>query len=305
MSDKREVTHIREYVDLVSRKHGGVEGLRDVIGRKLKQRSATTLESAADTSVTIKGATKALESFERHRAPSDSDLHQLEAIIDAEIRPVIDIVNGTYSSTLPLWTQLSTDAGVRGRIERCIESIGRIELPGHPRLPYGGTGFLVGDGLVMTNRHVAEIFTDGIGTRALVFNPGAKAGIDFVREYGQPAGPIFMVRRVVMIHPYWDMAILAVDGLGSRKALKLSLEDARDIQGHDIAVIGYPAFDPRNPSDVQQNLFNGRYGVKRLQPGELQGGMKTASFQKLVKAATHDCSRYRQRVGVALWRPIP
>ncbi len=103
-----------------------------------------------------------------------------------------------------------------------------------------------------------------------------------------------------MMHPYWDMAILAVDGLNARKTLKLSLEDARDLHGQNIAVIGYPAFDPRNPTDIQKNLFNGYYGVKRLQPGELQGGMETASFYKVVKAATHDCSTLAGNSGSAV-----
>ena len=70
--------------------------------------------------------------------------------------------------------------------------------------------------------------------------------------------------------------------------------------GHDIFVVGYPAFDGRNPSDVQQNLFDGHFGVKRLQPGQLQGGMKTSSFAKMVPAATHDCSTLGGNSGSAV-----
>jgi endonuclease G, mitochondrial len=40
----------------------------------------------------------------------------------------------------------------------------------------------------MTNRHVAEIFATGLGTRNLKFISGAKAGIDFLREKGGPVG---------------------------------------------------------------------------------------------------------------------
>ena len=174
-------------------------------------------------------------------------------------------------------------------------------FPAIPKYPYGGTGFIVGDGLIMTNRHVAGIFASGLGDRKLAFITGLKAGIDFLREQGRPTGPTLLVRRIVMIHPYWDMAILAVDGLpATLTPLRLSLTDARDLQGRDIFVLGYPAFDPRNPSDVQQDLFDGRYGVKRLQPGELQGGMKTASFGKIVPAATHDCSTLGGNSGSAV-----
>jgi endonuclease G, mitochondrial len=247
-------------------------------------------------------ARRGMESLSLDRTPSHEEIAGLEAIINAELRPAIDVVDGTFTVTHPLWTRLSDDLTLKARIEGVIPCVGRIELPGHPKYPYGGTGFVVGDGLIMTNRHVAGIFATGLGDRNLAFVTGAKAGIDFLREQGRPTGPTLMVRRIVMIHPYWDMAILAVDGLpAALTPLRLSLTDARDLQGHDIFVLGYPAFDPRNPSDVQQDLFDGRYGVKRLQPGELQGGMKAASFGKIVPAATHDCSTLGGNSGSAVF----
>ena len=215
----------------------------------------------------------------------------LEALIIPKLRPAIDIVDGKFNVTHELWTYLSTNAAIRDRIEATIPSIGRIELPGNSQYPYGGTGFVVGDGLLMTNRHVAAIFSTGLGNRNLAFKSGYQAGIDFERERGRPAGTTLMVRGVVMIHPYWDMAILAVEGLpATRKPLKLSLVDISDLNGHEIAVIGYPAFDPRNDQAEQDKLFDSAYGVKRLQPGQLQGRADTESFGKVVSAAAHDCS---------------
>ncbi len=144
-------------------------------------------------------------------------------------------------------------------------------MPGNDKYPYGGTGFVVGDGLLMTNRHVAEIFAQGLGDRKLSFLDGAKAAIDFKREQGRPPGPMLDVVRVVMIHPYWDMAILAVDGFpDTAKSLSLSLTDARDLVGHDIFVIGYPTFDPRNPSDVQADV---------MAEGTASNGCNRASFK--------------------------
>jgi len=294
---------LKKYVGLIAKKHGGFEGLKNTIGKLEHSAIPTGLEAVGPEDTYrngFTGARSALESMERNREPALDELNSLEAIIDADLRPVIDVIGGKYQSTHPLWRQLSTDEGIRSRLEACMASIGRIELPGHPKLPYGGTGFVVGKGLVMTNRHVAEIFGSGLGTRALAFKPDRKAGLDFLREQGQPTGTVFAVTRVVMIHPFWDMAILAVDGLEQRPILRLSLNDARDIEGHDIAVVGYPAFDPRNPADVQDDVFAGRYGVKRLQPGELHDGMKTASFQKLVPAATHDCSTLGGNSGSAV-----
>lgn len=237
------------------------------------------------------GARSGVETVLGGNDPSPEQYAALEALIIPKLRPAIDIVNGKYTSTHHLWTHLSSDDAIRTRIEAAIPSIGRIELPGHQSLPYGGTGFVVGDGLLMTNRHVAAIFATGIGDRNLGFKSGHKAGIDFLRERGSSQASTLMVRRVVMIHPYWDMAILAVEGLPpGQKPLKLSLADVSDLDGREIAVIGYPAFDPRNDPGEQDELFDRQYGVKRLQPGQLHGRADTESFGKIVSAATHDCS---------------
>lgn len=292
-----ETQHLKNYVGQIAQKHGGIEGLRDVMDKKLRKRAVRGLESASEDEAAV--ATEALESLALDRDPTPPQRMALEAIIDAEIRPVIDIIDGKFVSTHPLWTKLSTDAPLRQRLETCIKSIGRLELPGNRQIPYGGTAFVVGNGLIMTNRHVAEIFAAGLGER-LAFRPGARAGIDFVRERGGRNGQVFTVRRLLMIHPYWDMALLAVDGIDARDALPLSLLDARDLKLRDIAVIGYPAFDSRNPEDVQNDLFRGEFGIKRLQPGELKGGLKTASFGKLVDAATHDCSTLGGNSGSAV-----
>ena len=126
----------------------------------------------------------------------------------------------------------SNDAAIKATLRPVFASIGRIELPGNPDLPYGGTGFVVGRGLVMTNRHVAEIFSVGLGMRDLVFRSASRAGIDFLQEKGSTASQFLRVRDVAMIHPYWDMALLRVDGLDDgHPALVLSLRHAEDMVG--------------------------------------------------------------------------
>ncbi|MBI3435689.1 MAG: DNA/RNA non-specific endonuclease [Proteobacteria bacterium] len=297
----RDVERLKHFLAMITRKSGGIEGQIAALAERPATTMAGGLESASPLPGPAELARRGMESLALGREPTNAEYLGLEAIINAELRPAVDIAGGTFTVTHPLWKRLSDDAAIRGRIEAAIPSIGRVELPGSTRYPYGGTGFVVGDGLIMTNRHVAELFATGLGDRRLAFIDGAKAGIDFLREFGQPTGTTLMVRKVVMIHPYWDMALLAVDGLPATRApLKLALQDARDLAGRDIFVVGYPAFDPRNPTDVQQNLFNGRFGVKRLQPGELQGGTQAASFGKLVRAATHDCSTLGGNSGSAV-----
>ncbi len=219
---------------------------------------------------------------------SPAERFHLEAIIIPEKRPAIDIVSGDYSTRHQYWLHLN-DEPIRARLRGAFASIGRIELPGHPDRPYGGTGFVVGDGLLMTNRHVAEIFAEGLGLTGLRFIAGLGAGIDFLRERRSAAEDFLRVARVVMIHPHWDMALLAVEGTAAARP-KLMLSTSIPDAGRQVAVVGYPAFDPRNPSDVQNEVFGGAYGIKRLQPGELRPGAAVASYGHDVDAALHDSS---------------
>lgn len=235
-------------------------------------------------------------------ALSPEELACVEAIIIPDKRPAFDVVDGRFTVTQDLWARLTDDDAVHVRLLAAIPRIGRIELPGQTRIPYAGTGFVVGDRLLMTNRHVAAIFAQGVGQQNIVFRNGMRAGVDFLRERNRPTGPELRVTRIRMIHPWWDMALLEVEGLPlGLGSLTLSVEDARDLAGREIAVIGYPAYDPlRNDPNIQDQIFDRTYGVKRLQPGLLAQARKTESFGKLVHAAAHDCSTLGGNSGSAV-----
>jgi endonuclease G len=222
-----------------------------------------------------------------------------EAIIIPDKRPAVDVIDGGFTVDHPLWLDYN-EGTAHANLVKALPSIGRIELPGHPSLPYGGTGFVVGQGLIMTNRHVAQIFATGLGRQGLAFIPGLRAAIDFRQERGAVASVPIAVKTVVMIHPYWDMALLAVDGLDGHEPLTLAQTVPSGADQRRIAVIGYPAFDPRNPAQVQDNVFHGLYNIKRLQPGLLTGLRDTVSFGKSLSAATHDSSTLGGNSGSAV-----
>ncbi|MET0251981.1 MAG: DNA/RNA non-specific endonuclease [Novosphingobium sp.] len=219
----------------------------------------------------------------------DREQYITEAIIIPDKRPAVDVINGDFAIDHPLWTDYAAGPAHAAFI-KALPSVGRIELPGHPSMPYGGTGFVVGKGLVMTNRHVAQIFAEGLGQRGLRFLPGLGAGIDFLRERGRNDSQPFAVAKVVMIHPFWDMALLKVDGLDGHPPLTLSSIAPPPRGNRRIAVIGYPAFDPRNDAAVQDQVFGRVYNVKRFQPGLFTAPRDVASFGKKVPAACHDSS---------------
>lgn len=232
-----------------------------------------------------------LQKLERGETLDPRERYHLEAVIIPDKRPAIDIVGGDFTTRHPDWLHLNKPE-YRDRLKANFPSIGRIELPDHPRLPYGGTGFVVGPQLVMTNRHVAETFAEGLGTTGLNFIQGLEAGIDFLRERSLPAKAYLRVLRVVMIHPHWDMALLAVEGLPvERRPLRLATLEPGAVAGREVAVIGYPTFDIRNPANVQNDVFAGVYGIKRLQPGKMREVAAVDTYYKrVVQAVLHDSS---------------
>ena len=233
---------------------------------------------------------------------TSSEQFTIEAIVLPDKRPVFDIVDNDFTISGSLFAHFATNPRIKLHLRNAIPAIGRIDFPDHPTLPYGGTGFVVGDGLLMTNRHVAELFTSGLGTRRLAFHTDFGVGIDFRRERGRADIEFFVIDDVLMIHPYWDMALLSVSGSHSalRRPLRLSLTAPEDLPDAEIAVIGYPAFDPRNNPKVQNRVFGGVYYVKRLQPGRLTGRQRIRSFGHVVDAASHDTSTLGGNSGSAV-----
>ncbi|MFC7053081.1 DNA/RNA non-specific endonuclease [Hansschlegelia quercus] len=281
-------------------KIGGVATIEKLValGGEIGEEASTPNWSSRAAGV--EAALEATSKLNRGAALSSNELFNLEAIILPELRPAIRIVGGSYSVSHSSWVHLNK-AAPKGVITAALQSVGRIELPGHPTLPYGGTGFVVGDELLMTNRHVAEIFTSGLGLSALKFRPGHHAGIDFKKESEDDPDELLRVADVVLIHPYWDMALLRVSGLRRASApLKLSVAHPDDLRRKEVAVIGYPAFDPRNSASVQDRVFGGVYNVKRLQPGTVQDSQTVTSFDHNVLAMTHDSSTLGGNSGSAV-----
>lgn len=284
------VEQLRSYLGTLAQ--GGIE---EIIAERPRRES---LEAASGPGRRI--AEAALEKLARGSSLSADERFAVEAIIIPDKRPAIDIRRGTFEVTHELWRHFGTDPRLRANIEKAIRSVGRVELPGHPQLPYGGTAFVVGKGLLMTNRHVAEIFTAGLGVRGLRFIEGHRAGFDPMREIDSPPnGRILDVRAMRMVHPYWDMALLAVEGLDAAiEPLRLAVSEPPS--GRDVAVIGYPAFDPRNNAAVQLEVFRNVFDVKRLQPGKLGKRRRIKSFEDIVEAVTHDSSTLGGNSGSAV-----
>lgn len=237
---------------------------------------------------------------EQSLGPEEAALY--EAIILPQERPAILINQGTFETPPRPWTHLA-EAGPRRRLGPAIAAVGRVEISPPGGVPYVGTAFVVGDGLLMTNRHVAAAFAEASGAN-IRFVEGKGANVHFAREENAPdrqETQAHQVARILMMHPYWDMALLQIPGLAI-KPLQLMPIPTEDAAGHSVAVVGHPGRDSRNPADVQDRVFQRKYQVKRLQPGYVLGGARYRSSAGVRDTLAHDSSTLGGNSGSAVVR---
>lgn len=246
-----------------------------------------------------------------------------EAIILTFGRPVLFINDGIIQEpVLPFWRDRIEPA--RAILEAVIPSVGRIELRGHPRYPWVGTGWHVAPRVIVTNRHVAETFARYTGDGfAFKLNPRGgpvRARIDFYQEYQNPLESEFAVKEILHIEEERagspDIAFLRVSprDLDDRELpppIPLSPEDG--FQDQVVGAVGYAAWDgDRNDRDTMDQIFGGTYEVKRLHPGEIMSvhdeylnhdcstlggnsGSVILDFQSGKAVALHYAGRYEKR----------
>ena len=236
---------------------------------------------------TAEGAKSALRKIKRDGTNAQLDPEEIvgtEAIVLLVGRPAILIQEGRFFPPPQVWSKLEQ---VRDAIETTIQSVGRIEVRGHPSLEWIGTGWLVADDVVMTNRHVAKEFTRQEG-RNWVFEPGMRGRIDFKEEFGGAGGSAeYRLTEVIGVHGDLDLAVFRVARRASGKPLPPPLTIAshkvKPKKGQQVYVIGFPASDSRrNDPDEMRRIFDNIYNVKRLQPGEVVR-ISGSEFK-------HDCS---------------
>jgi endonuclease G, mitochondrial len=275
------------------------EALESIGGAPNLEERLSKVKVLDKTDEEVSLAANAVRKTERGEELSPREEDALEAIVLPAERPVVDVVNDSFGDVEAPFAALGTNAQFRENLETAIKSVGRIGLPSRPDIPFAGTGFVVGDGVLMTNRHVAALFASGLGREELSFQTGQSADIDFTQEVGGREGEAFAIERVLLIHPFWDMALLEVTGLQPKK-LGFLTADPADLVDRDVAVIGYPAFDPRNDATLQMRIFRKTFNVKRLQPGRLRPRKTVRSFENQVLALLHDASTLGGNSGSAV-----
>lgn len=217
----------------------------------------------------------------------------LETIVLRTGRPVLAVSNNEPKLVFDeveseVWKERLVKA--RDGIIQAVRAVGRIELKNNPRFEWVGTGWLVDEDIVVTNRHVASEFARGSGGQfTFLSGPSGTmaASIDFLREIDSSATNSFDIRNVLYIEPGSkgpDIAFLRVRPKSSKKlAAPIALAKNPSLAEEQVAVIGYPARDSRVPeTDLMDRIFGNVYNKKRLAPGQL-----IAIGQNEIQ---HDCS---------------
>ncbi|MEM1393342.1 MAG: serine protease [Cyanobacteria bacterium P01_H01_bin.150] len=190
-------------------------------------------------------------------------------------------------------------------IENVLPSVGRINLS-NSDLTTVGTCWLIADDVVVTNAHVAKLFSE-ISTNGFNFKGRIRANVDFKAEYFSSEKNTFEVTDIIYVNSRYteltDLAFLKIDKKGkdendnsitlSAKPLKLI---QNDINIEDIVVtIGFPITegytDTKTIRLIKQyfEFPTNSSKRKRIAPGSLLG-VDRNQF-------SHDCSTLRGNSG--------
>jgi endonuclease G len=221
----------------------------------------------------------------------------LESIIHAFNRPSFIIRDSKFDpSPSDTWNAILSP--YISNLSNKISDVGRIELKNHDILDWAGTGFLIDEHIICTNRHVADYFveTTSGGYTWKINSKGkiVKARIDFVEEYTNPMEKEIEFTSILYIEPAPgpDLALFGVNLAEHLEPLELDPHPSKD---DVIVTIGYPWKDTRvSPSieQVMKTIFGDIYDVKRIAPGKIVG-LDSSNIH-------HDCTTLGGNSGSAI-----
>jgi hypothetical protein len=212
-------------------------------------------------------------------------LDDLEAIVRTDgSRPSFMVRNSEVDlTTSPTgswgdWITVSADL-----LSGALDCVGRIDVPGSSQ-GFQGTGFLIQEDLIITNRHVLQVTADWQEDGTWVIKPGA--AIDFGHEFrARDTLNRRAIRRVLFAgrepiygsidHKKLDLAVFELEPAEpvARPTLVLAVDASEDWPQPELTIytVGYPGNPGPSaaPPTLLEKLFQSTYGHKRLAPGLL------------------------------------
>ncbi len=243
-----------------------------------------------------------------------------EAIVRLTDRPAVKVVAGTVDADDPHLQYWADDlAASRRALKPVIDAVGRIDIDGPQGHVHIGTGTLVANGLVMTNRHVIEAFCEPIpssdGRQKFLLNAPASICFD---EAARDTTRRFAIKGVLTAGPWkigefadvgkLDVAVLEVETINAAGAdLPAPAPSGPLLAGRDdrskVVVVGYPvrpglsaAVDPHTgevATDLWERfwtLFGDEYGTKYVSPGHVVSRPGEIAGDERGWALSHDAT---------------
>jgi hypothetical protein len=240
----------------------------------------------------------------------------LESVILTDgTRPSLFIRDGFVDlGALDIGTWDQPLGNFRNVISEVISTVGKISVPVAPF--FAGTCFVISEGYVVTNRHVLEAIATQDGAGVWTLRWPDKTTVDFIGEDGRAEITKFKVLDVAFAGPdkiagtidfsHLDMGVLRVDPASDAAntfptSVSFAGDTAQPISGRDLYVVGFPgqpktwSFGGTPPvgfetTQIVSTVFNDRFGVKRLAPGNVKRGAGQVANDGKSWICTHDAS---------------
>lgn len=250
-------------------------------------------------------------------ANEDRATQGLEVIVRTDgSRPSFMVRNGAVDkSTSPVgaWGDQLDASAASGLLTDALTCVGRIDLPDSTQ-GFEGTGFLIHENLIVTNRHVLQAIARPNAQGGFNFKPGV--AIDFGHEFRarDSVSPrrlkqlVFCPAKVIndpIDHTKLDLVLIELEPVAQasdRPRSVLAFDVAPDwaIPSQFVYIIGYPG-NPGlgEPLSLLEQLFQSTFGCKRLAPGEIE----TAHAAVFNWTLAHDASTLGGNSGSVLLVP--
>ncbi|PWE77157.1 hypothetical protein XF30_10575 [Bradyrhizobium sp. SUTN9-2] len=264
--------------------------------RKIDERPEATPEGKAQRRDLFDRSEKLLKKAHEHGGRNLSGIERadVEALVRLTGRPALKITDGKLDPAALAATEWESTFKVSPSwLEALSEKVGRIDLDGE----HVGTGFVVADGLIMTNRHVAEAIADEIRGKApscWIVQDNATINFD---DKGLGSAKRFRIKSLVFAggdtigrevnFSHLDMALFEVETSNGTTNLPSKIGQVADRQvgetKADLIVVGYPArpdisaLEDPNTHEVRDDIakrlgeiFGLDYGRKYMAPGQIE-----------------------------------
>ncbi|MCQ0092539.1 S8/S53 family peptidase [Roseovarius sp. M141] len=252
----------------------------------------------------------------------------LEALVRLTGRPALRITDndGDLATNPNIGTWAGNLMPARNKWRPKVDAVGRIDVTDPMgRWVHAGTGFVLADGRVMTNRHVLDVFADPLpaapGQQAfslrrrasIIFDPDATdESTRFEITHVITAGRNRIGRRVVLTN--LDMAIVGVETNNGQQDLPAPMgvtTTTTDAGLENLMVVGYPARPgfQQAPTDAEQalqfwdrvgELYGDEFGVKYISPGMMMSRPGSVANDTAGWAFSHDATTFAGNSGSAI-----